>query len=212
MKITKLGHSCILIEEKGVRILTDPGNYSTAQNNAENIDIILITHEHQDHCDVSSIKTVLKNNPSAKIITNKSTSSILKKEGVESIVVEKNQSCMEKGITMEGFGKDHAIIYKSFPVVQNIGYLIANRIFFPGDALINPGKQIEILALPTYAPWMRISEAIDYAIELKPKICFSIHDGILKNSNFASSLFLKTLNEKGINFLDFELKKEYNLD
>ncbi|MBI2052837.1 MAG: MBL fold metallo-hydrolase, partial [Candidatus Ryanbacteria bacterium] len=29
MKITKFGHCCLLIKENGVRILTDPGTYST---------------------------------------------------------------------------------------------------------------------------------------------------------------------------------------
>ena len=38
MNITKLGHCCLLIEEKGLRILTDPGAYSTGQNEIKNID------------------------------------------------------------------------------------------------------------------------------------------------------------------------------
>ncbi len=211
MKITKFGHSCILIEEKDVRILTDPGNYSTAQNNVKNIDVILITHQHQDHCDVNSIKTILKNNPYAKIITNKTVSAILKKNGIESIIVEEGQTFLEKDIIIEGFGKEHAVIYSSIPAVQNIGYLIADRLFFPGDALINPERKIEILALPIYAPWMRISEAIDYAIQLQPKTCFPIHDGILKNPAFSYPILLNTLNEKGIKFVIPENEKEYNL-
>ena len=50
MKITKFGHSCLLVEEGGARILLDPGKYSILQNNVENVDAIVITHEHQDHC------------------------------------------------------------------------------------------------------------------------------------------------------------------
>lgn len=49
MKITKFGHCCLLIEENGVRILTDPGTYSTQQSEVKNIDFVLITHEHADH-------------------------------------------------------------------------------------------------------------------------------------------------------------------
>ena len=59
MNITKFGHSSLLVEEAGLRVLTDPGNYSTAQNEAEGIEIILITHEHQDHIDVGSLRAVL---------------------------------------------------------------------------------------------------------------------------------------------------------
>lgn len=34
MKITKLGHCCLLIEIRGTRFLTDPGSYTTSQNTA----------------------------------------------------------------------------------------------------------------------------------------------------------------------------------
>lgn len=67
MRITKLGHCCLVIDvstklntgETGVRIMTDPGAYSTLQNDARNIDYIFITHEHQDHFHLESLKTVL---------------------------------------------------------------------------------------------------------------------------------------------------------
>lgn len=72
MKITKFGHCCLLIEENGVRILTDPGTYSTQQSEVKNIDFVLITHEHSDHFHIDSLKALLKNNPQAKVITNKS--------------------------------------------------------------------------------------------------------------------------------------------
>ena len=38
MKITKFGHCCMLVEEKGLRILVDPGNFSTAQNELMDIE------------------------------------------------------------------------------------------------------------------------------------------------------------------------------
>ncbi|MEK6878040.1 MAG: MBL fold metallo-hydrolase [Nanoarchaeota archaeon] len=60
MNITKYGHCCLLIDINGVRILTDPGNYSTMQDTAENVDFILITHEHSDHLHIDSVKTILK--------------------------------------------------------------------------------------------------------------------------------------------------------
>ena len=37
MKITKLGHCCLVIEEKGLKILTDPGSYTDTQNNIKEI-------------------------------------------------------------------------------------------------------------------------------------------------------------------------------
>ncbi len=53
MKIKYLGHSCFLIEEDGIKILTDPfisGNSLTNFNHLDlNQDLILVTHDHQDH-------------------------------------------------------------------------------------------------------------------------------------------------------------------
>ena len=63
-----------------MKILTDPGTYSTQQNEVKNIDVVLITHEHQDHFHIDSLKALLKNNPQVKIITNKSVGALLEKK------------------------------------------------------------------------------------------------------------------------------------
>jgi L-ascorbate metabolism protein UlaG (beta-lactamase superfamily) len=61
----------LLIEEKELRILTDPGTYSKNFEQLKNIDIILITHEHFDHLHIPALKVCLENNPKVKIFTNK---------------------------------------------------------------------------------------------------------------------------------------------
>lgn len=211
MKITKFGHCCVLIEENGVRILTDPGSYSTQQNTVQSIDVVLITHEHQDHLHIDSLKALLKNNPHAKVMTNKGVGAILEKEGIVFTVVEDGQQVEEQGILIEGFGKDHALIHASIPLIRNTGYFISNRLFYPGDAFTNPGKHIEILALSVAGPWMRLMEAIDYALELKPKMCFPVHDGILKAPGVAHLIPAKILEPKGITFTVLEIDKEYEV-
>jgi len=91
MKITKLGHCCLIIEENGVKILTDPGTYTTEQNNVKDVDIVLITHEHQDHFHLESVKTILANNPKAKIITNNAVGGLLKEAGINCELLEDGQ-------------------------------------------------------------------------------------------------------------------------
>lgn len=63
MQITKYNQSCLLVETNDKRILIDPSNidYTDVMYNKEwvNIDAILITHKHQDHCYGEIIK---KNN------------------------------------------------------------------------------------------------------------------------------------------------------
>src|SRR5579872_3217840 len=177
MNVTKLGHCCLLIEVKGVRILTDPGNYSTAQDTISDIDFVLISHEHADHFHLDSVKKILKNNPKVKIITNDAVSTLLKKENLEHSVVGHNEKTNINGISLMGWGMKHAPIYKTIEDVENTGYFIADRLFYPGDAFTEINKDVEILALPVAGPWMKISEAIDYALKVRPKKCFPVHDG-----------------------------------
>ena len=202
MKITKLGHCCLIIEEKGVRIMTDPGTYSTLQNEVRDIDYIFITHEHQDHFHLKSLKTVLKNNPRAKIITNRGVGKLLDEQKIFHELLEDGGVTECGGIHVEGFGEKHALIYKEFAEVINTGYFFQKKFFYPGDAFYNPKKPIEILALPVAGPWMKISEAIDYAKLLKPKVCFPVHDGMLKFNQVTRLIPQKFLPPAGIDFVD----------
>lgn len=179
MKITKLGHCCLLIEHKDKRILTDPGAYSTTQNDVMNIDLVLITHEHTDHLHVESLQEILKNNPQAKIITNTSVGKILSEKGISFDILEDGQNTSFESILLEAFGTKHEEIYKELGLVQNTGFFIDNKLFYPGDAFTNPQKPVEILALPIVAPWTTFKTAIEYALEISPKITFPVHDGMI---------------------------------
>lgn len=181
MKIKKFGHCCLVIETKGKRILTDPGSYSTTQDEEKNIDIILITHEHPDHLHVDSLKKVLLNNPGAIVITNNAVGKLLDPEGISYQIVEHAGNATIADILFEGFGELHQVIYQDFGRVQNTGYFIDNKLFYPGDAFTDPKKAVDVLALPVAGPWMKISEAIEYALMLKPRVVFPVHDGMLED-------------------------------
>ena len=200
MKITKLGHCCLVIEEAGLRIMTDPGSYSTMQNEAKNIDYVFITHEHQDHFHLESLKIVLKNNPKVRIVTNKGVGKLLDAENIPYQLLEHGGVGEFGGVHVEGCGERHAVIYGEYGQVENTGYFFAKRFFYPGDAFFNPKRPVEILALPVSAPWMRVSEALDYAKLLKPKSAFPVHDGMLKFGGPNHSLPEKFLPPEGIAF------------
>lgn len=208
MKITKFGHSCLLIQEQDLCILIDPGMFSTGQNSVKNIDLVLITHEHQDHIEMNSLKAVLGNNPDAKIFSNASVAALLSKENITAGVLEHGQHIVEKSVKIEAFGQDHALIHSTVAIIQNRGYFIADRLFYPGDALLHPGREVEILAWPAFAPWMRIGEGIDYALDVKPKIAFPVHDAILARPAFLHPLIGKIFGENGIDFRVLEPEQE----
>lgn len=210
MKITKLGHCCLVIEVDGKRIMTDPGSYSTLQDEEKNIDIILITHEHGDHLHVDSLKKVLENNPTAKIITNTGVGAILSENNIPYEKIEDGQNDICEGINFEGHGEKHEEIYEEIGQVQNTGYLIQDKLFYPGDAFTNPKKNIDILALPIAGPWMKIKTAINYALELKPRICFPVHDGMIKEDRPGPiyNLPKNILPKNNIEFKVLEIGKE----
>ncbi len=180
MKITKHGHCCLLIEDQGLRILTDPGNFTAGKHETKNIDVVLITHEHADHLHVPSLQAVLADSPNAKIYTIASVAEILQKEGNTAFeILAHGESVTEKETLIEAFGDQHAVIHPDIPVSFNVGFFIGNRFWYPGDALTNPGKRPELMALPVTAPWLKLSEAVDYARTLQPKRLFAVHDGMI---------------------------------
>jgi len=214
MRITKLGHCCLLIEIKGKRILTDPGSYTVdAHSKLRDLDYILITHEHEDHYHVASIKALIKENPNVKIYSNISVGTLMDAEGIAHTVMSHGEHThlgglggsagsdsdiasetdadgyvadetdvemhkKEDSILLEGIGERHALMHGSIPQGQNMGFFIENKLWYPGDAYTNPQREVEICALPVSGPWVKIGDAIDYALMIKPKICFPVHDGL----------------------------------
>ena len=70
---------------------------------------------------------------------------------------------------------------------------------------------MEILALPVAGPWLKISDAINYAKEIKPKICFPVHDGMLKFLGPVHMLPEKVLTPLDIKFITLQENPEINL-
>ncbi len=203
MKIKKIGHCCLLIKLDNLTILTDPGAYSTEQNNLSGIDIVLITHEHLDHLHIDSVKEILKNNPQVEIITNLGVGKKLDEVGIKYSIIGDRNERMIKDISIEAFDCKHEEIFENYGQVQNTGYFIDNKFFYPGDSYCNPKKEIDILALPVAGPWCRVSDAIRYALTVKPKKVFPVHDGMLQKDRIGASHKVpeKVLSENGIEFI-----------
>jgi L-ascorbate metabolism protein UlaG (beta-lactamase superfamily) len=85
--------------------------------------------------------------------------------------------------------------------VQNTGYFIAEKLFYPGDAFYNPGVPVDVLALPVAGPWTDIKTAVEYAIEIQPQKAFPVHDGMLKSFGSNHKAPLKFLPENNIEFI-----------
>jgi len=253
MHIKKLKHCCMVIDVKGSdgkmrRILTDPGFYSIEEHDKiKHADIVLITHEHQDHFHIESLKALIKRVPDVSIFTNDTVGEMLAKEGIEHRIMKHGDVVDHKGIHIEAYGKKHALLHKSIPQSSNIGFLITevrpqsgevrppclfrlasddvtddsrawrasedekkSSLFFPGDAFTDPKKPVDVLALPTAGPWMKISEPIDYALKLKPRMAFPVHDGE-GDEGFRNIFIEKILSQNGVEFVKLEDRGELEL-
>jgi L-ascorbate metabolism protein UlaG (beta-lactamase superfamily) len=205
MNITRYGHACLLVDIDGVRIITDPGDWNETPD-AENVHAVLITHEHQDHCDLDQIKSILAKNPGARIITHEAVGVKLAEADIAHEVIDNGETVDVSGVSVESCGTEHAPIYGDVSPCRNTGYLIGGELFVPGDALHDiPSKPVRVLALPTGGPWMKPSEAIDYAKRLKPQFAFPIHDA-MHTEDYRSYLIPRViggnLEPAGITFID----------
>ena len=160
-----------------------------------------------------SIQEIIKNNPDATIITNSGVSALLAEKNILSDILEHGQQKQYDGLLMEGYGKIHAEIFGEIGRVQNTGYLVENKFFYPGDAFTNPEKPIEILALPVAGPWMSIKEAINYVKEVQPKYCFPVHDGVLsKEGKSVHYNWIKRTLDEGVEFIPLDEGQNYNFN
>jgi L-ascorbate metabolism protein UlaG (beta-lactamase superfamily) len=179
MKITKIGQCCLLIETAGKRILTDPGRFTTAQNELRDIDLILITHEHADHLHSESMTQIMRNNPNATVITNDSVGQVLTELSIPYSVPSLATETDVCGVCVEAYDGKHVEIFGEYGQVENTGFFIDKRLFYPGDAYTNPQKPVEILALPVSGPWCALKDAMQYALAIKPIHAFPVHDAVL---------------------------------
>jgi hypothetical protein len=80
--------------------------------------------------------------------------------------------------TLQFFGEKHAVIHSSFPIVDNVGVLINDSVFYPGDSFTQGPEGVDLLAVPASAPWLKIGEVMDYVLAAKPKRSFPTHEMI----------------------------------
>ncbi len=210
MKITKFGHCCLLLEINSTRVLIDPGSFTQKGTAFEDIDLILISHSHSDHLDIGLLKLILENNKPV-ILTNAETAAELTKNGIESQIINENEEKSLSGVKIKAYGQLHHEVYPGVSAGANTAFMINDSFFYPGDSYLNPGINADILAMPVAGPWVKLSEAIDYCLQIKPRICFPIHDGNMLTPGAVYSLPEAILAKSNIKFTPLNLGTETKL-
>ncbi|GAA2813028.1 MBL fold metallo-hydrolase [Mycolicibacterium pallens] len=181
MELTHFGHSCLLAEFDGATLLFDPGNFSHGFEGVTGLSAILITHQHPDHADRERLPALVEANPNAVLYADPATAAEL---GEPWRAVHVGDELNVAGLWIRGVGGKHAVIHPEIPIIDNISYLVGDaehpaRLMHPGDALFVPGEPVDVLATPAAAPWMKISEAVDYLRAVAPEHAVPIHQGVV---------------------------------
>ena len=173
MKITKLVHSCLLVEMPepvNRTVLFDPGHMSTVDvGSLKYLDDIVVTHSHGDHLNIELVKQLVQKFPEVRLLAPAEVAEQLKREGVNANT--------EPPEGMELFTSPHENVEPLFPVPQQIGVHYLGKLSHPGDSL-GFSETKEVLALPVQAPWQKGTpvDAFIKAVELKPKYVLPVHD------------------------------------
>ncbi|GBG36274.1 MBL fold metallo-hydrolase [Mycobacterium montefiorense] len=181
MQLTHFGHSCLLAEFDHTSVLFDPGTFAHGFEGITGLDAILITHQHPDHVDPARLPALIAANPGAALYTDSQTAAQL---DAPFRAVQAGDELTIGELTIRALGGQHAVIHPEIPVIENLSYLVGDgdhraRLMHPGDALFVPDEPVDVLAAPAAAPWMKISEAIDYLRAVAPTRAVPIHQGIL---------------------------------
>jgi L-ascorbate metabolism protein UlaG (beta-lactamase superfamily) len=180
MELTKYEHACFTLEKDGKCIVIDPGSLTTDLSISENIIAIIITHDHGDHFSKEQIDEIISKNPNALIIGPEEVTSQL--HNYETRTVHGGDSFAVEGFDLDFYGDTHSTIHPEIPAGQNVGVLIEDRLYYPGDSLTMPEKSVDTLALPIAAPWLKLDEAVEFMKTVGARLTFPTHDAILSAS------------------------------
>lgn len=182
MKITKFPQSCLLLETKGKKILIDPGNLKYKEEYFpiwSNVDLILITHKHPDHCHAEVLE---KLGQTIKIYSTQEVQNAYQALPIN--VVKENDVLELDTIKIEVVHAIHGyqpLLKGGKEIYENVGYIIddgQNRFYTTSDTICFQNEyKADILCVPVTGHGVTMSafEAALYAKEVGAILALPIH-------------------------------------
>ncbi len=194
MKIRWFGHASFCIETGGKTIYIDP--YLIPRNPVKG-DIILVTHEHYDHCRVENIRRLRK--PHTAVIA----SSEAAKKIEDSAIARAGDSVNLHGIhitAVNAYNIDKYFHRRG----DGIGFVIEScgkRIYHSGDTDLIPEMKelgdVDVALIPVGGRYtMDCLEAADAVKTIKPRIAIPMHWGSIVGEKRDAEEFKEKVKEE----------------
>jgi L-ascorbate metabolism protein UlaG (beta-lactamase superfamily) len=201
--LTFAGHSTVLIEKEGVRVLTDPvlrrrvGPLRRqvpppAEYLSTNLDAVLVSHLHHDHLDLPSLRRI---DPSTRVIGPAGARELLEGAGMRRVTELRAGERTEVGsLIVEGFPAEHGVRRRPWgKESEAMGFVIgaSERVYFAGDTdrfeemeRLAGGLEVALLPVWGWGPTLGAGHlgpgsAAEVAALLRPRLAVPIHWGTL---------------------------------
>lgn len=172
-----LGHDAFLIKFEGKNVYFDP--YQIPRG--EPADVILVSHDHYDHCSVDDINRIRKDD--TVIVTNSSSARKLK--GDVRIMKAGDEITVEglKVKALPAYNPNKRFHPKSY---GGLGFIVdfgGVKVYHAGDTDLIPemkGLEVDIALLPVSGTYVMTAEEAARAAEvIKPKVVIPMHYGAI---------------------------------
>jgi L-ascorbate metabolism protein UlaG (beta-lactamase superfamily) len=197
LKITFIGHATLFFNFSGKIIHIDPVGSYADYSGLPKADLILVTHEHGDHLDVSTIHKI--STKDTKVVF---TQKCLESSGIQNGIVMKNgETQIVDGISIQAVPAYNIQHMRSpgvpfHPKGVGNGYILTlgdRRIYLAGDTENTPEmkalKDIDVAFLPMNLPYTMTPEMVaDAARVFRPAILYPYHYGNTEPQKLADLL------------------------
>ncbi len=196
VEVVWLKHDAFLLKGGGVAVAIDPYELRSVPEKA---DLVLVTHEHFDHCDANSVRLIAK--PDAVILTPQNAADKLKGTGTVK-VVKAGDEMTEKGVPVKVVPAYNVRADRQRFHPKNyggVGYLLTlagKVIYHAGDTDVIPEMdalgQVDIALLPVSGTYvMDADEAAEAAKRIKPAHTVPMHWGSIVGSKADAEKFTR---------------------